>query len=189
MQASKILCFSSLFTSLTSKLVCISLIVMPMIFIINAFDLHEEPFGNVTMDIEDVVLDNNDSGEDDEASIGDDSEHSKELVDSDWEQTDDVDFMNNIDFEVEWAGLDSQSVERERKGKNAMTVYEKINQEITKVTYDGYKVFNPKLDMDDPEFEVELCFTDTDILRAAIRQHSKVHRRDIKFTKNDKFKV
>ncbi|PKI67303.1 hypothetical protein CRG98_012320 [Punica granatum] len=95
------------------------------------------------MDIEDVVLDNNDSGEDDEASIGDDLENSEELVDNDWEQTNDVDFMNNIDLE---------------------------------------------LDMDDPEFEVELCFTDTDILRAAIRQHSKVYGRDIKFTKNDKFK-
>ncbi|PKI34156.1 hypothetical protein CRG98_045435 [Punica granatum] len=157
---------------------------------IDASDLHEEPLRNMTMDeIEDVVLDNNDSGEDDEASIGDDSEYSEELVDSDWEQTDDVGFMNNIDFEVEWVGLDSQSVEREMKGKNAMRVYEKIDQENTKATYNGYKVFNPKLDMDDPKFEVELCFTDTDILRAAIRQHSRVHGRDIKFTKNDRFKV
>ncbi|PKI44974.1 hypothetical protein CRG98_034613 [Punica granatum] len=130
----------------------------------------------------------NHGGEDDEASIGDDSENSKELVDSDWEQTDDLDFMNNIDFEAEWVGLDSQSVEREMKGKNAMRVYEKINQENTKATYDGYKVFNPKLDMDDPKFEIELCFTDTNILRAAIRQHSRVHGRDIKFTKNDRFK-
>ncbi|PKI53599.1 hypothetical protein CRG98_026049 [Punica granatum] len=128
-------------------------------------------------------------GEDDEASIGDDSDHTEELINSDWEQTYDVDFMNSIDFEVEWAGLDSQSVERERKGKNAMTAYEKINQENTEATYDGYKVFNPKLDMDDPEFEAELCFTDTDILRAAIRQHSRVHGRDIKFTKNNKFKI
>ncbi|OWM74649.1 hypothetical protein CDL15_Pgr005229 [Punica granatum] len=36
MQASKILCFSSLFMSPTSKLVCIGLIVMPTILIKNS---------------------------------------------------------------------------------------------------------------------------------------------------------
>ncbi|OWM85736.1 hypothetical protein CDL15_Pgr029159 [Punica granatum] len=92
----------------------------------------KSPFGNVTMDIEDVVLDNNDSGEDDEASIGDDIEHSEELVDSDRDQTDDVDFMNNIDFEVEWVGLYSQSIEKQMKGKYAMQFMRRSTKIIQK---------------------------------------------------------
>ncbi|WOL01629.1 hypothetical protein Cni_G10346 [Canna indica] len=129
-------------------------------------DVHVE--NDVTMDIEDAILDNNDNrGDDDEASIGDDYVHSEELVD------------------IEWVGL---AVERERAKKNIMIISEKTTQRGTRGTHNGYKVFNPKLDMNDPHFIVDLCFTNTSIFRAAVRQHSRVHERDIKFTKNEKDK-
>ncbi|KAK4382959.1 hypothetical protein Sango_2821300 [Sesamum angolense] len=50
-------------------------------------------------------------------------------------------------------------------------------------------VFNSNLDNGDPQFEVGLCFPDTQSFRDAVRQHSIINARDVVFTKNDKNKV
>ncbi|KAL0300042.1 UNVERIFIED_CONTAM: hypothetical protein Scaly_3061400 [Sesamum calycinum] len=53
----------------------------------------------------------------------------------------------------------------------------------------GFVVFNSNLDNGDPQFEVGLCFPDTQSFRDAVRQHSIINARDVVFTKNDKNKV
>lgn len=53
----------------------------------------------------------------------------------------------------------------------------------------NFLVFNPKLDMEDPQFELGFCFPDAKCFREAVRQHSIVNGRYIKFWKNEKNKV
>ncbi|KAL0381974.1 UNVERIFIED_CONTAM: hypothetical protein Scaly_0484700 [Sesamum calycinum] len=57
------------------------------------------------------------------------------------------------------------------------------------VNWGGVGVFNSNLDNGDPQFEVGLCFPDTQSFRDAVRQHSIINARDVVFTKNDKNKV
>ncbi|KAL0453314.1 UNVERIFIED_CONTAM: hypothetical protein Slati_1309500 [Sesamum latifolium] len=113
----------------------------------------------------------------DEQSVGDDSCYSDVLVDSEINMGDEV---SDWGIEVNWGGLQGKAnisdTQTSSRGKE-------VNQ------HNGFFVFNLNLDNDDPQFEVGLCFPDTQTFRDAVRQHSIVNARDVVFTKNDKNKV
>ncbi|XP_012852893.1 PREDICTED: uncharacterized protein LOC105972477 [Erythranthe guttata] len=138
------------------------------------------------------LMDMRDSGGSDVQSVGDDSDLSDFLADSEYfDSQDDVSFYENIDIGVEWGGFREPTVnvprKSERLNKGKQPVVEKPKK--IEATHNNFPVFNPKLDMDDPHFELGLCFPDADTFRAAIKQHSRVHGRDLKYKKNDKDKV
>ncbi|KAL0420453.1 UNVERIFIED_CONTAM: hypothetical protein Slati_3068200 [Sesamum latifolium] len=113
----------------------------------------------------------------DEQSVGDDSCYSDVLVDSEIGSGDEV---NDWGVEVNWGGL---------QGKGKILDVKKSSKGKEVVQHNGFSVFNLNLDKDDPQFEVGLCFPDTQTFRDAVRQHSIVNARDVVFTKNDKNKV
>ncbi|KAL0339915.1 UNVERIFIED_CONTAM: hypothetical protein Sradi_4508300 [Sesamum radiatum] len=116
---------------------------------------------------------------DDEQSIGNDSCYSDGLVDSELGIGD-----NESDFgiEVNWGGVGGKG-----KSSQSMKSNKGKGKEVDK--HGGFAVFNSNLDNGDPQFEVGLCFPDTQSFRDAVRQHSIINARDVVFTKNDKNKV
>ncbi|KAL3849414.1 hypothetical protein ACJIZ3_011296 [Penstemon smallii] len=157
------------------------------------FDMHailKDP-----LDVVDSLMDTNDSGGSDGQSVGDDSHHSDFLVDSEFESDDDRLFDDNVDSDVEWGGLSKSSEQNKEQDRRRCTrkfqseLPPEKNNSKDQFIHNGYPVFNPKLDMDDPKFQVGLCFPNTDSFRLAVIQHSILHGRDIKFPKNDKDRV
>lgn len=55
--------------------------------------------------------------------------------------------------------------------------------------HNGHPIFNIKTDLDDPKFELGICFTGTVTFIQVIRNHSIKHGRDIIYTINYKYKV
>ncbi|KAL0351447.1 UNVERIFIED_CONTAM: hypothetical protein Scaly_1533400 [Sesamum calycinum] len=91
---------------------------------------------------------------------------------------------NESDFgiEVNWGGVGGKG-----KSSQSMKSNKGKGKEVDK--HGGFAVFNSNLDNGDPQFEVGLCFPDTQSFRDAVRQHSIINARDVVFTKNDKNKV
>lgn len=77
---------------------------------------------------------------------------------------------------------------RSRKLKTLIEEDRSRNKNKTQF-HNNFPVFNEKVDMADPQFQLGLCFTDAALFRSAIRQHSIVNGRDIRFSKNEKNKV
>ncbi|KAK4389499.1 hypothetical protein Sango_2286900 [Sesamum angolense] len=107
------------------------------------------------------------------------SEAQNGLVDSELGNGD-----NESDFgiEVNWGGVEGKG-----KSSQSMKSNKGKGKEVDK--HGGFAVFNSNLDNDDPQFEVGLCFPDTQSFRDAVRQHSIINARDVVVTKNDKNKV
>ncbi|KAL0375011.1 UNVERIFIED_CONTAM: hypothetical protein Sradi_3416800 [Sesamum radiatum] len=144
----------------------------------NVQDLGEGMKGDENVQILGGIQDDRNSTESsDEQSVGDDSCYSDVLVDSEIGSGDEV---SDWGVEVNWGGL-------QRKGKISNVKKSSKGKEV--VQHSGFSVFNLNLDNDDPQFEVGLCFPDTQTFRDAVRQHSIVNARDVVFTKNDKNKV
>ncbi|KAL0345388.1 UNVERIFIED_CONTAM: hypothetical protein Sradi_4370100 [Sesamum radiatum] len=138
--------------------------------------------------VEQPSIDNNQSSDDgDEQSVGEDSDFSDRLVDSEFELSDDdILFESNIDPDVEWRGLhfnNSINVEQETSELGSQF------SDGTQSTHHGHPIFNKRMDVEDPKFELGMCFSDTATLRQAIRQHAIVNGRDVTFTINDRHKV
>lgn len=142
------------------------------------------------------ILDLNDSGGSDVQSVGQDSEHSDYLVDSEfYESDDDFNYDQHVDFDAEWGGLRENTSEalELRKSRRTNAVVD-VSEGTTKpkksqFTHNKFPVFNPNVDMVDPQFELGLCFFDAATFRSDVRQHSIVQGRAIKFQKNEKNKV
>ncbi|XP_012850068.1 PREDICTED: uncharacterized protein LOC105969837 [Erythranthe guttata] len=141
----------------------------------------------------DGLFDDNESGGSDVQSVGDDSEHSDFLVDSDFfASDDDFQYDNNVDHGVEWGGLRSdEEVEEPRRSMRLNKGKEKVAEDQIDETakkdqwkHHNFPVFNPKIDMVDPNFQLGVCFNDAQSFRDAIRQHSIVNGRDIKLRLN-----
>ncbi|KAL0409365.1 UNVERIFIED_CONTAM: hypothetical protein Sradi_1870900 [Sesamum radiatum] len=99
---------------------------------------------------------------------------------------DDILFESNIDPDVEWRGLhfnNSINVEQETSELGSQF------SDGTQSTHHGHPIFNKRMDVEDPKFELGMCFSDTATLRQAIRQHAIVNGRDVTFTLNDRHKV
>ncbi|KAL0440219.1 UNVERIFIED_CONTAM: hypothetical protein Slati_2504900 [Sesamum latifolium] len=144
----------------------------------NVQDLGEGMKGDENLQILGGIQDDRNSIESsDEQSVGDDSCYSDVLVDSEIGSGDEV---SNWEVEVNWDSL---------QGKGKISNVKKSSKGKEVVQHNGFSVFNLNLDNDDPQFEVGLCFPDTQTFRDAVRQHSIVNARDVVFTKNDKNKV
>lgn len=109
-------------------------------------------------DINDGLLDMNDSGGSDKQSIGNDSEHSDFLVDSEcFESQDDFDYDEYADFNAERGGLRETPIVEEKtrrysRGKKVVEVEDEVVKEPkNQFTHHNYPVFNPKVDMAEPQ--------------------------------------
>ncbi|KAK4380803.1 hypothetical protein Sango_3029000 [Sesamum angolense] len=138
--------------------------------------------------VEQPSIDNKQSSDDGhEQSVGEDSDFSDRLVDSEFElSNDDIIFDSNIDPDSEWRGFhfnNSINVEQETSELGSQF------SDGTQSTHHGHPIFNKRMDVENPKFELGMCFSDTATLRQAIKQHSIVNRRDVTFTINDRHKV
>lgn len=135
------------------------------------------------------IMDYNESNDsEDEQSIGSDSELSN-FVDSECDVSDDdILFDANIDDEVEWGGLHMSN--RQALSSNVQLGNELgQNSQEGQNQHNGHPIFNSRIDMLDPKFELGMCFVDTATFRKAVRQHSITKGREVIFTINDKYKV
>lgn len=163
----------------------------------------EEGNGEVREESEDVelpqfpdplyhVIDDVDSGGSDDAnSVGSDSDLSEDFVDSEADISDDELFRNNVDSDVEW-GAQQQEVPVD-EGCSSVVTRSKRNstvfKEKEKMKGPSFPVFNKKLDLADPKFEVLMTFPDHKEFKAAVRAHSIKWGREIKFIMNQPEKV
>lgn len=118
---------------------------------------------------------------DDVQSWGSDSELSDQIVDSEFEiSDDDVLFDANIDDDVEWGGLENQLIMHEDAAReNEKEVGNgRANLAIAKSTR-----------VRDDEFYVGMCFGDINEFRKMVRLHSIRLGRDVKFSINHSKKV
>ncbi|KAK6143639.1 hypothetical protein DH2020_023987 [Rehmannia glutinosa] len=126
------------------------------------------------------VHDNNESIEsegDTEESCNSASDMSDNFIDSDWDiSDDDVLFDSYIDEEVEWGGLHMNT--SQSSVSSALVAIESNRNRCEGEMYNGNPIFNKRVDGQDPKFELGMLFSDTTMLRQAIRQHAIKNGRD-----------
>ncbi|KAK4383930.1 hypothetical protein Sango_3107200 [Sesamum angolense] len=103
--------------------------------------------------VEQPSIDNKQSSDDgDEQSVGEDSDFSDRLVDSEFELSDDdIMFDSNIDPDLEWRGFyfnNSINVEQETSELGSQF------SDGTQSTHHGHPIFNKRIDVEDPKFEL-----------------------------------
>ncbi|KAL6529363.1 hypothetical protein OROGR_014986 [Orobanche gracilis] len=131
-----------------------------------------------TLDLEDA--------EDDAYSVGTDTDISDRPPNSDNDFTDDEAFYEGTgETQAELGGSSSISSWQ----SSASSKVRVDNSKSGAFTYGNDPVFNPKLDMVNPSFEVGQCFEDGKTFRAAVRELAIKLARDIRFVKNDKDRI
>ncbi|CAH9099769.1 unnamed protein product [Cuscuta epithymum] len=124
-----------------------------------------------------------------------------DLYDSDYDMNetmlDDLDVDKFIDFDVEYAGVDTPCNHTVENESHQHIVDEGLNFSRSDIRKNSegeaegkkWPVFKPCVDMKNPNFRIGLTFASRDEFKEAIHNYAFNNGKDLKFEKNDKVRV